>query len=290
MPTISAYYDILWKGVSKTRGALVSDLSVLSDQTRLDLLRLLAERPLTVGHLQKLLGVSQSAVSQHLARLRAGGWVQADRVGQQVLYHWRPGRLDRTVGDLRGLFAAPLETLPELGERWRRLFAGPAVALVDDGTEMPAPPQLPATPHILFVCTGNSARSQMAEGFTRALSAAGVVAESAGLEPAGLHPLAVQVMAEIGLDISGQSSKTLTPQHLEQADIVVTLCGGPAGWRPEVRPQARWLHWPLPDPAQATGAPYRRMARFRDVRDQVRRYVDRLLADWTGTPAPAPIQ
>ena len=270
--------------MSAVRDTLASDLFVLADGTRLRILRLLAERPLTVGQLQQLLGVSQSSVSQHLARLRAGGWVSDTRVGQQVLYHWHPERLDRTVAGVQGLFASPLDGWRDLAVRWRAVF-GEAPTVSVEPCPGVGPVSAAGLPHVLFVCTGNSARSQMAEGFMRALGRGEVPVESAGIEPAGLHPLAVRVMAEAGLDISDQSSKVLTPGHLDRAEIVVTLCGGPAGWRPEVRPRARWLHWPLPDPARAEGAPYRRLARFRDVRDLVRRSVERLIAELTGLPA-----
>ena len=269
------------------RDALDSDLSALADGTRLRLLCLLAERPLTVGQLQQLLGVSQSSVSQHLARLRAGGWVSDDRVGQQVLYHWHPERLDRTVAGMRSLFRSPLDGWPDLSARWQAVFGEPPTVSVEPCAGVGRVPAA-RSPHVLFVCTGNSARSQMAEAFMRDLGHGEVPVESAGIEPAGLHPLAVRVMAELGLDISSQSSKVLTPGHLDRAEIVVTLCGGPAGWRPEVRPRARWLHWPLPDPARAEGAPYRRLARFREVRDLVRRSVERLLGELTGLPANVP--
>ncbi len=269
------------------REALASDLSILADGTRLRILRLLVERPLTVAQLQQLVGVSQSSVSQHLARLRAGGWVSDTRVGQQVLYHWHPERLDRTVAGVQGVFASPLDGWQDLAERWQAVFGeAPTVSVEPYPCVEPVPAA--GLPHVLFVCTGNSARSQMAEGFMRVLGRGEVPVESAGIEPAGLHPLAVRVMAEVGLDISDQSSKVLTPGHLDQAQIVVTLCGGPVGWRPDVRSRARWLHWPLPDPARAEGAPYRRLARFREVRDLVRRSVERLLGELTGPPANVP--
>lgn len=78
---------------------------------------------------------------------------------------------------------------------------------------------------IVFICTGNSCRSQMAEGFARHLGGDGWEVHSFGLEPKGVHPLAIEVMREVGVDISGQSSKGIDEGLLRSADLVVTLCG-----------------------------------------------------------------
>ena len=79
--------------------------------------------------------------------------------------------------------------------------------------------------HVLFVCTGNSARSQMAEAFARRIGAGQVEASSAGIDPRGLHPITVEVMAEKGINVSRQASKALTDEMLRKADYVVTVCG-----------------------------------------------------------------
>ncbi|MCX2456122.1 arsenate reductase (thioredoxin) [Lacticaseibacillus nasuensis] len=127
---------------------------------------------------------------------------------------------------------------------------------------------------IYFLCTGNSCRSQMAEGFARALHPTWRVA-SAGLEQHGLNPLATQVMAEVGIDISGQTSTLIDPAFLAGCDLVVTLCGDARDRCPVVPGVAR-LHWPLPDPAQATGDQAARLTVFRQVRDEIRRRVSAL--------------
>ncbi|MDR7402945.1 MAG: arsenate reductase (thioredoxin) [Armatimonadota bacterium] len=135
-------------------------------------------------------------------------------------------------------------------------------------------------PVVLFLCTGNSCRSQMAEGFARALGGERVEVYSAGLEPAGLHPRAVAVMAEAGIDISGQTSDPLDPEVLRRADLVVTLCGDARDRCPVTPPAVRHLHWPLPDPARAAGGEEAVMAVFRSVRDEIRARVWELLADF----------
>ncbi|MCL6615297.1 MAG: arsenate reductase (thioredoxin) [Firmicutes bacterium] len=132
---------------------------------------------------------------------------------------------------------------------------------------------------ILFLCTGNSCRSQMAEGFARALAGDRFEVYSAGLEPAGVNPRAVQVMHEVGIDISGQTSDPIDPEILPKVDLIVTLCGDAADRCPVTPPQVRRLHWPLEDPARATGTEEEILARFRQVRDEIRRRVESLFAE-----------
>ncbi len=130
-------------------------------------------------------------------------------------------------------------------------------------------------PKVYFLCTGNSCRSQMAEGFARQLLPKWTVA-SAGIEAHGLNPQAVAVMAEVGIDISMQRSKRIDPDFLNHADLVVTLCGDAEERCPITPPSVTRLHWPLPDPAQAQGSSAERLAVFRQVRDEIRRRVQEL--------------
>lgn len=132
---------------------------------------------------------------------------------------------------------------------------------------------------ILFLCTANSARSQMAEGFARALAGDRWEVHSAGTAPAGLNPMAVKAMAEVGIDISGHTSKGLDPEVLKSADMVVTLCGDAAESCPLTPPEVRRMHWPLPDPARATGTGEEIMAAFRSVRDDIKKRVRTLLEE-----------
>ena len=132
---------------------------------------------------------------------------------------------------------------------------------------------------VLFLCTGNSCRSQMAEGFAKALAGDRWEVHSAGLEPAGLHPRALQVMREVGIDISGQASKPIDPEILLKVDLIVTLCGDAADRCPVTPPQVRRLHWPLEDPARTTGTEEEVLARFRQVRDEIRRRMESLFAE-----------
>ena len=121
---------------------------------------------------------------------------------------------------------------------------------------------------LLFLCVANSARSQMAEGLGLApgsVSARGCRAR--GRRPSSVNPLAVQAMAEVGIDISGQWSKRVDTIDPATVDAVVTLCADEVC--PVFPPRVRRLHWPLPDPAGASGPEDKRLARFRAVRDEI---------------------
>jgi len=136
--------------------------------------------------------------------------------------------------------------------------------------------------NVLFLCTGNSCRSQMAEGWARARSMAGLSVQSAGIEAHGKNPRAIAVMKEAGLDISAQESTVLDAGMLAAADIVVTVCGHADEVCPALPPGTRKLHWPLADPAKATGSEEEVMQQFRDCRDEIRTRVDELLGGLAG--------
>ena len=130
---------------------------------------------------------------------------------------------------------------------------------------------------VLFLCTGNSCRSQMAEGWAKALAKNKWEVHSAGTNPVGVNPRAVQVMAEAGVDISAQTSKPINLDLLNSVDLVVTLCGDAAESCPVTPPTVRRLHWPLADPAKATGAEEEILAAFRAVRDEIKNRMEELL-------------
>lgn len=129
---------------------------------------------------------------------------------------------------------------------------------------------------VLFLCTGNSCRSQMAEGFARALRAGDMEAYSAGVVRHGLNPLAVKAMAEAGVDISGQASKTVEELPVREFDFIVTLCGHANENCPYFPGKAARIHAGFDDPpALAKGAVSEEeaMAHYRRVRDEIRRFV-----------------
>ncbi|MDX8413891.1 MAG: arsenate reductase (thioredoxin) [Mariprofundales bacterium] len=130
---------------------------------------------------------------------------------------------------------------------------------------------------ILFLCTGNSCRSQMAEGWLRHLGGESFEAFSAGIEAHGKNPRAIAVMAEAGVDISGQASKVLDPKLLETIDLLVTVCGHADSHCPTTPTSCRKEHWPFDDPAQAHGSEKAVMQEFRRVRDQIRTRVSQFI-------------
>jgi len=127
---------------------------------------------------------------------------------------------------------------------------------------------------VLFLCTGNSARSQMAEAWVNHLLGEAWEARSAGTKPAPkVHPLAVRAMAEAGLDISGQRPKHLDVFRDQEFDQVITLCDSAAAECPFWLGRGRQVHLGFPDPAAATGTEEERMVVFRQVRDAIREAV-----------------
>ena len=128
--------------------------------------------------------------------------------------------------------------------------------------------------HLLFLCTHNSARSQMAEGLLRHLAGDRFEAYSAGTEATQVRPLAIRAMAELGIEVAGQESKTLDRYLGEPFAVVVTVCDQAAEACP-VFPGARQrLHWSFPDPSRATGSEAEQLAVYRRVRDAIRARIE----------------
>ncbi len=137
--------------------------------------------------------------------------------------------------------------------------------------ETPEPPE--RRKRILFLCTGNACRSQMAEGWARALKEAELEAFSAGVAPCYVHPLAIRVMREAGVDISGQYSKHVDDLEGIAFDYVVTLCDYADSQCPARPEHGKRIHRPFEDPIYATGSESEVLAKFRSVRNQIREFV-----------------
>lgn len=130
-------------------------------------------------------------------------------------------------------------------------------------------------PNVLILCTGNSCRSQMAEGLLRAAAGDLIEVHSAGSNPAGrVHPLAVHVLKEIGIDISGHTSKHMDTFLDRPVATVITVCGHAAEVCPRFPGQVRRFHFGFDDPAHAPGAEDDVLREFRRVRDEMRRVFD----------------
>lgn len=130
---------------------------------------------------------------------------------------------------------------------------------------------------ILFLCTHNSARSQMAEGVVRSLAGDRFEVFSAGTEATRVRPLAIRAMAEQGIDISRQESKTLDRYLGEPFDAVITVCDQAAEACPVFPGAKQRLHWSFPDPSRATGSEEEQLAVYRRVRDAIRQRIEQEL-------------
>ncbi len=139
---------------------------------------------------------------------------------------------------------------------------------------------MPGPINVMFVCTGNSARSQMAEGFARHIAQGRIEAYSAGMEPSRLNPFAVAAMQEQGIDISSQQSKAFDEDLARRMDIVVTVCGNADERCPVLPPEVKKLHWPLEDPATVKGTDTEILAKFREIRDQIEARILDLLREY----------
>jgi len=219
-----------------------------------------------VGELVQLVGKPQNLVSYHLAELRHAGIVNARRSsadGRDIYY-----RAD--------LFRCR-DLLGEAG-----LLLHPGLSLAPIPADDVGPRR--ARPRVLFLCTGNSARSQIAEALVERRSAGTVEARSAGSHPKPLHPNAVRVMAERGIDISGRPTKSLTRFARNRFDRVITLCDKVREICPEFPGAPIAAHWSIADPAGDSGSDKAAYPALRDVADESESRVALLLADLRTRP------
>lgn len=135
---------------------------------------------------------------------------------------------------------------------------------------------------VLFLCTHNSARSQMAEGMLRHMAGETFEAHSAGTEETEVRPFAIEAMAEIGVDISGQESKTLDGYIEDTFEYVVTVCDDASEACPFFPNAKNRLHWPLEDPSKAEGSEEEKLSVYRSVRDEIRGRIEEEVVPLTG--------
>lgn len=213
-------------------------LKLLAHDVRWALLAALAESDRRVQELVALLQRPQNLVSYHLRLLREGQVVHERRSsadGRDVYYS-----LD--LHQLRALYLQSGHTLH------------PALACVEPGAINSQPEALGKRPYrVLFLCTHNSARSQLAEGILRAHGGDSVAVFSAGSQPAAVHPLAIRAAAALGIDISGHRSKLMDQFAGQTFDAVITVCDKVREVCPTFPGDPHQIHWSLPDPAAVTG-------------------------------------
>lgn len=131
----------------------------------------------------------------------------------------------------------------------------------------------------MFLCTANSCRSQMAEGFAREYGKGIIETFSAGLFPSYVHPRAIEVMKETGIDISNQKSKAIDEKILKQMDIIITLCGHAEAMCPMTPPAIKKIHWPIEDPVGTTGTEEDIINAFRKARDEIKTKIQSLVKE-----------
>jgi protein-tyrosine-phosphatase/DNA-binding transcriptional ArsR family regulator len=239
--------------------------------------RLLTELGLSdrrVGELAALVQEPQNLVSYHLGRLRAGQLVSARRSSadrRDLYYTVDLGRF----GDLLALTGQTLH--PGL----RLAAASPDRTPPADTVSAAAAP----APRLLFLCTGNSARSQMAEALARARSGGRVQAFSAGSKPKPLHPNAVRVMREAGIDLSSRQSKHLSVFAADSFDYVITLCDRVREVCPEFPGHPGYVHWSIADPAASGGCDDQTYPLFKQLAAELETRIGYLLAGLAARPA-----
>jgi protein-tyrosine-phosphatase len=236
-------------------------LALLGDPLRWQLVAELGRSDRRVGELVQLVGKPQNLVSYHLAELRQAGIVTARRSsadGRDIYY-----RAD--LFRCRDL----------LGEAGRSLHPGLSLAPTYPTASAPRRTR----PRLLFLCTGNSARSQIAEALVEHRSDGTVEARSAGSHPKPLHANAVRVMAERGVDIAGRQTKALTGFARQRFDRIITLCDKVREICPEFPGAPVAAHWSIADPASAGDNDKATYPAFQAVAEEIDDRVTLLLAD-----------
>ncbi len=254
--------------------AEVGLFKALAESTRLRLVTLLAAHGETcVCRLAAALGAPQFRISRHLGILRDRGVVEARREGVWMHYRLAVPRC-KLEACLHDCLKACLVDDADVRRDRQRLAASA-------GTGCPVGGPAPAVPKacVLFLCTGNSCRSQMAEGWARAMWSDQLEAYSAGIETHGLNPNAVKAMAEAGVDISGHRSKLVDDLKEVCFDLVVTVCGHAHESCPIFAGGTKVIHVGFDDPPKlaesATGEPAK-LDCYRRVRDQIKAFVETL--------------
>lgn len=240
-------------------------VQLLADEQRWRLLQELARSDRKVSELTELVGRPQNLVSYHLASLRNAGIVSA-----------RSSSADRRDTYYRIEMRRCADSLREVGSA---LQPGLRLDVVSPRPLDGRPPR--RRPSVLFLCTGNSARSQMAEALLEHHSGGVIRARSAGSHPKPLHPNAVRVMAEAGIDISSRKSKHLDRFTETRFDRVITLCDKVREVCPQFPGAAETAHWSMPDPASEGGADAQSYPAFKRTAEELESRIPFLIGDLT---------
>jgi len=256
----------------------VEALSSLAQETRLQIFRALVRagaEGMAAGRIAETLGVPKATLSFHLAHLTRSGLLDSQRRGRSIIY---AVRFDGVRALLDYLMEDCCQGSPEVCEADGSPASGCGAGVRDCDERDRA---MSDRAKVLFLCTGNSCRSQMAEGFLRELGGDRFEALSAGTAPKdAIHPLAIQAMAELGIDISVQATTDMA-EYLGRVPLryMIAVCDRAQQSCPRAWPgfeEVERLYWPFDDPDGAAGSEEEKMAVFRRVRDEIRHRV----ADW----------
>lgn len=259
----------------------------LADSTRLRILNLLLQGELCVCDIQCVLGISQPAASRHLAYLKNSGMVLDKRDGYRIFYRLAEVPKDevrRLLYDfLRDAYREQSQLKDDI-ERLKEAISAGACAVcdwkTDSGSESAETRGETKTKRrssmqehykVLILCTGNSARSQMAEGLLRHMGGDKFEVSSAGTRPVGLNPNAVNALSEIGIDISGSRSKSVDEFVGQPFDYIITVCDNAKESCPIFPGAGKRVHHSFRDPAAAPAD--EQPALFREVRDEIQQWL-----------------
>ena len=257
---------------------VLSITKALSDRNRLRILMSLESGPLCLCQITDSLALAASTVSKHLQVLVDAGLVETWQEGRWHYFAW-----NRTPNDS----VAPVH-------RWLRHRLANDATVRDDAAKRavamqtcPAPCPKDARPKVMFLCTGNSCRSQMAQALLRKHAGERFEVLSAGLDPKPIPPMTFDVMREAGLDIHDQKPKSvldfLGKTHF---GYLITVCANAESRCPIFPGVSYRLYWPVDDPAQVHGSRQKRLAAFRAARDEIERHILAWLVEIDGVNGP----
>ena len=235
-------------------------LTVIGHPHRWEILSQLGRSDRRVGELTQLIGQPQNLVSYHLRELRDAGLVSSRRSsfdGRDTYYRLDLDRCGAVLCDTAAALHPALRFAP---------------------TTVTPPHRRTPVPRVLFVCTGNSARSQMAEALAEDRFGPAIQARSAGSHPKPLHPNAVRVMADRGIDIAANTAKHLRRYERSHFDYVITLCDKVREVCPEFRGERAAIHWSMPDPAAEGSTDDETFAAFERTAEELEVRIPQLIA------------
>lgn len=260
---------------------LADYLKIISDENRLKILCMLKDGERCVCEIYEPLSLPQNLISHHLKVLKAANLVHSKKQGKWIHYKINEKKLKK----LNDLYLALLKQNPENRRSHGQCHSeDPNVTSGNEESRNELRSFADAQDDILntekikilFLCTGNSARSQIAEGWTKTLKGKQIEAYSAGVEVQGLNPLAVEVMAESGVDISNQRSKLVDEVMKISFDYVITLCDNAKTTCPVFPGKVKVVHVSFSDPAKVKGLQSLKLQAFRQTRDKIKEFISNL--------------